>query len=203
MAEIKTTNRAKSGNASSSVPLSDIIFMTLHHWPYILLSVFICVGAAYVYLLRTPNVYSRSADVMIKNDRKGQSTGSEDFSKLGLFQANANIQNEITNFKAKDLTEEVVKRLGLDISYYHSGTFHDVVAYGYDLPVKVEIADYPVQGSFSMNLEISNKGTVTISDLKGSNGKALKKTFTGNLNDSIATPLGKIIATPTKTYHKG
>lgn len=203
MAEIKKTSSRKAENNSGSVSLSDIFFMTLHHWPYILLSVFICVGAAYFHLLRTPNVYSRSAEVMIKNDRKGQSTGGEEFARLGLVQSNTNIQNEITNFKAKDLTEEVVKRLGLDISYYHSGTFHDVVAYGYDLPVKVEIADYPEQGSFSMNLEVSKSGAVTISDLKGSGKDKFKKSFTGKLNDSIPTPLGKIIATPTSTYHKG
>nr|MBD5377909.1 polysaccharide biosynthesis tyrosine autokinase [Bacteroides sp.] len=205
MAELKIApNRHKTANSSGSVPIADILFMTLRHWPWIVLSVFICVGAAYVYLLRTPNVYSRSAEVMIKNDRKGQSaTGTDDFSKLGLFQANTNIQNEMTNFKAKDLTEEVVRRLSLDVSYYHSGTFHDVVAYGYDLPVKVDISDYPIESRFSMDLNVAKDGKVTVKNLKGADSEEFKKTFTGRLNDSIPTPLGVLVVSPTKSYRKG
>lgn len=203
MAELKKAQN-RTANLSGSVPLSDIFFMTLRHWPWILLSVFICVGAAYVYLLRTPNVYSRSADILIKNDRKGQSsTGADDFSKLGLFQSNANILNEITNLQAKDLTEEVVRRLGLDISYYHSGTFHDVVAYGYALPLKIEISGYPEEKSYSMNLDVSKGGKVTINELKGPDGVTIKQTFTGKFNDSILTPLGYLIASPTKNYRAG
>ena len=186
MAEIKETlNRSRKNNASGTVPLSDIFFMTIHHWPWILLSVFICVGVAYVYLLRTPNVYSRSAEILIKEDTNGQSTGADEFAKLGLFQSNTNIQNEMTNFKAKDLTEEVVRRLGLDINYYHSGRFHDVVAYGYDLPVKLTVSGYPDEGSFSMNLYVSKDGKVEIKELEEAGSEPLTQTFTGVLNDSV------------------
>ncbi len=204
MAEIKETlNRSRKNNASGTVPLSDIFFMTIHHWPWILLSVFICVGVAYVYLLRTPNVYSRSAEILIKEDTNGQSTGADEFAKLGLFQSNTNIQNEMTNFKAKDLTEEVVRRLGLDINYYHSGRFHDVVAYGYDLPVKLTVSGYPDEGSFSMNLYVSKDGKVEIKELEEAGSEPLKQTFTGVLNDSIDTPVGKMIVSPSANYRKG
>ncbi len=204
MAEIKKTlNRTKAESTTGTVPLSDIFFMTLRHWPWILLSIFICVGAAYINLLRTPNVYSRSTEVLIKVDRKGRSTSPDDFAKLGLVQSNTNIQNEMANFKAKDLTEEVVRRLGLDVSYYHRGTFHDVVAYGDDLPVKVEIADYPEDSWFSMELNVSKDGKVVISDLKDSSGETYKQTFSGDLKDSINTPLGNIITNPTESYHVG
>lgn len=189
-------------NQSGTVPLSDIFFMTLHHWPWILLSVFLCVGAAYVYLLRTPNVYSRSAEILIKDDTKGQSTGAEEFANLGLFQSNTNIQNEMTNLKAKDLMEEVVKRLGLDITYFHHGKFHDVVVYGYDLPIKLTIFNYPNEEGLTMNLSVSKDGDVMINDLKDSKGIELKETFNGQLNDTIATPICKIVVTPSNFYSK-
>lgn len=204
MAELrKAPVRAKAESAPGTVPLSDIFFMTLRHWPWILLSVVVCVGAAYIHLLRTPNVYSRSAEILIKEDRKGRSTGSEEFAKIGLIQSNTNIQNEITNLKAKDLTEEVVRRLGLDVSYYHGGTFHDVVAYGEDLPVRVSVAGYPDEGRFSMELEVSGKGAVTLKDLKGPDGETFKRTFSGSLGDSIPTPLGAVTVTPTEGYRPG
>ena len=205
MAEVKNSvNRARNNaNQSGTVPLSDIFFMTLHHWPWILLSVIICVGAAYVYLLRTPNVYTRSAEILIKDDSKGQSTGGEEFANLGLFQSNTNIQNEMTNLQAKDLMEEVVKRLGLDIDYYHGGTFHDVVVYGYDLPVKLTISGFPDEGSLSMDLTVSKDGKVSISDLKESDGEVFKNNYNGQLNDTITTPLGKMVVTPSHSYTKG
>lgn len=196
----KTRNKAEQ---SGTVPLSDIFFMTLHHWPWILLSVFICVGVAYAYLLRTPNVYTRSVEILINDDSKGQSAGGGEFANLGLFQSNTNIQNEMTNLRAKDLMEEVVKRLGLDVNYYHEGKFHDKVAYGYDLPVKLAVAGFPDEESFSMNLIISKDGEVTIKDLALPGKEDFSKTFTGKLNDTIVTPIGKIVVSPTHYYQKG
>lgn len=205
MAEIKETagKSRRNGNNSGTVPLSDIFFMTLHHWPWILLSVFLCVGAVYIYLLRTPDVYSRSAEILIKDDQKGQSTGADEFANFGLFQSNTNIQNEMTNLKAKDLMEEVVKRLGLDINYYHEGRFHDEVAYGYNLPIKLTASEFPEEGSFSMNLSVSPDGKVTISELKEAGSEVIKEPITGLLNDTICTPLGKMCVSPSHNYRNG
>ena len=205
MAETKETiNRQKNNQAQSgSIPLSDVFFMTLHHWPWIVLSVLVCIGAAYVYLLRTPNIYSRSAEILIKDETKGQSTGTEEFANLGLFQSNTNIQNEMTNLKAKDLMEEVVRRLGLDVNYYHSGRFHDVVAYGYDLPIKLSVTGFPDEDCFSMNLQLNKDGRVSITDLSVPDRESFKQTFTGNLNDTIVTPIGMMVVNPSHSYVKG
>ena len=144
MVEVKqTAQKKKASNTNGTVPISDIFFMTLRFWPWILFSVILCVGIAYIYLLRTPSVYTRSAELLIKDDSKGKTAGADEFADLGLFQSNTNIQNEMTNLRAKDLMEEVVKRLGLDVDYYSEGRFHDVVAYGYDLPVKVMLNTFP------------------------------------------------------------
>lgn len=204
MADIKqNTAKKKNFTATGSVPLSDIFFMTLRHWPWILISVLVCVGAAYIYLLRTPNVYTRAAEILIKDESKGKSAGAEEFADMGLFQSNTNIQNEITNLKAKDIMEEVVRRLGLDINYYHEGRFHDVIAYGFDLPVKVAIADYPADGSLSFNLDVNKQGKVTISELAEGKTPLSVKSYSGNLGDSIATPAGKIVVSPSLAYTKG
>lgn len=198
----QTLNKKKSISANGSVPLSDIFFMTLRHWPWILLSVTLCIGAAYIYLLRTPNVYTRCAELLIKDDGKGKSAGGEEFADLGLFQSNTNIQNEMTNLKAKDLMEEVVRRLGLDIDYYHEGGFHDVVAYGYDLPVKVTIDGFPSENSLSFNLNVDKDGKFTITKLAEPGKEIVKEIFSGNLNDSVQTPVGKIVVSPSHNYKK-
>lgn len=204
MAEVKSgTPKKKSTNTSGTVPLSDIFFMTLRHWPWILLSVAVCVGAAYFYLLRTPDVYTRAAEILIKDESKGKSAVGEDFANLGLFQSNTNIQNEMTNLKAVDLMDEVVRRLGLDYNYYHEGSFHDVTAYGFDLPVKVTVANYPSENSFSLKLKVNGQGRVTISDLTLPGREPVPQTFSGRLNDSINTPIGRMVVSPTPNYNKG
>lgn len=194
----------KSGGASGSVRLSDVFFLTLRHWPWLVASVLICVGVAYLYLLRTPNVYSRSAEILVKSEeQKGKSLDESDFANLGLFQSKTNIQNEISSLKAKDLMEEVVKRLGLDINYYGEGRFHDEVAYGRALPVKLSIADYPAEGSFRLNLAVAKDGKVTISDLRDADGRSFSDKYTGRLYQAIRTPLGSIFVTPSPSYRKG
>lgn len=203
MAEIVLANNKKTADTSSSLPIADIFFLTLRHWPWILLSVVLCVGAAYIHLLRTPDVYSRSAEILIKDEKSGQSTGGEEFANLGLFQSNTNIQNEITNLKAKDLMEEVVRRLGLDINYFHDGRFHDIVAYGHNLPVRITAGGYPDDGSFSLRLNVGKDGSVKLTDLRTSGEGTSDKTYTGQLGDSIATPAGKIVVTPTPEYNNG
>ena len=54
MAEFAETTKAprkNNGALSSTLPLSDVFFMTLKHWQWILLSVIVFVGGAYLYLL--------------------------------------------------------------------------------------------------------------------------------------------------------
>lgn len=200
---IQTPKKKRTSDANGSVPLSDIFFMTLHHWPWILLSIVICVGVAYFYLLKTPTVYTRTVEILIKDESKGRSVSGEEFSDLGLFQSNTNIQNEMTNLKSVDLMEEVVKRLGLDINYYYEGSFHDVIAYGNNLPFKVAIANFPSENSFSLKLDISKDGEVNITDLVEPDQEPITQTFKGHLNDAIKTPIGDIIVSPSPNYREG
>ena len=196
-----------SNAAGITTPLSDIFYLTLRHWQWILLSVLICVGGAYFYLLTKPNVYSRSAEVLIKDDKQGKSIGS-DLTELGLFKARTNIQNEMINLQAKDLMAEVVKRLGLQYSYYSKGRFHNNVAYGLDLPVTVNIHGLPDEDAASFRLAVDAEGGVTISDLEHRSSDELRRPsselperdYTGRLGDSIATPLGNIVVTPSSSF---
>lgn len=193
----------KEAAPSSLVQLSDVFFLTLRHWIWIVISVVVCVGAAYIYLLRIPNSYSRSAELLIKNETSGNRTkSSSDFSDFGLFKSRPNIQNEMSNLKAKDLMEEVVKRLGLDVNYYRPGKFHDDIAYGTNLPVKIKVDGFPDDGSFSMKLFVDNKGKVIIKNLQEAGGESYKQ-FAGQLNKPIKTPLGRITVATTDAYSKG
>lgn len=208
MAEIIETSTAPRGASrakaapSGTVPILDIIFMTLRHWPWIILSIALCVGIAYIHLLRTPDVYSRSAEILIKDESKGNSVGADEFANMGLFQSNTNLQNEIYNLKSKDMTEEVVRRLGLDINYFKDGRFHDQVAYGTDLPVRVTATGYPEESSLSFTLKVDPAGQVTVKDFVTPDG-SYGKSYTGRLNSAITTPGGSIMVSPSPLFIKG
>lgn len=199
MAEAKTIRKQTKTN--NTVPLTDILYRTLHYWPWVLLSVALCMGVSVFYLLKTPKVYSQNASILIKDDKKGKSTGSiDDFGDLGLFSNNTNIENEMTTFKSRGMLKEVVQRMRLTMNYYLPGRFHDVVAYGTTLPVNVEMPDYPDNSSASFHLELEKDGRLRISDLRANGEDHSDKTYSGSLNDTIPTAIGNVVVTPTPYY---
>lgn len=195
----------KNANANNgTVPLIDVVFKTLGYWPWLLLSIIVCVGLGLLYVARTPSVFTRSASLLIKEEGKGKSTaaGVDQFGEFGLFSNNTNIQNEILTFKSPDLMEEVVKRLNLDYNYYLPGRFHKIVAYGTTLPIKVSLPDYPESDPLQFSLEVSRQGKVAISDLHIPGTENGKYDYQGTLNDTISTVVGPIIVTPTSYFDK-
>ncbi|WP_289874815.1 Wzz/FepE/Etk N-terminal domain-containing protein, partial [Duncaniella muris] len=178
------------------------MYRTLHHWPWVLLSLVVCVGAAVVYLLCTPKVYTTTASIMIKDEAAGKSAGAEDFGDFGLFQNKTNIQNEITTLKSADLMEEVVRRLNLDMNYYIPGRFHDVVAYGSNLPVRVEMPGFAENGSASFRVEVDGDGKVSVSDVKSGDLKSEER-VQGAMNDTIMTAVGPMVVVAAEGYKPG
>lgn len=203
-------NTTQQNGESEIVPIIDIAYRTLHYWPWILVSIGVCLMVAVAYILRTPNSYTQSASLLIKDDTKGKSSATmEDFSEFGFFAKNTNIQNEVTTLKSHDLMEEVIKRLNLDWNYYVPGRFHKNVAYGSTLPVNVQILNFPDNSGVSLNLNIAKDGSVEVSDLKQATGdeildeKSHDAPYKGKLGDTIPTFAGKLIVSPTKSYVKG
>lgn len=202
MAETIKSEVRKSVNAGNAVPLTDILYRTLHHWPWVLLSLVVCVGAAVVYLLCTPKVYTTTASIMIKDEAAGKSAGAEDFGDFGLFQNKTNIQNEITTLKSADLMEEVVRRLNLDMNYYIPGRFHDVVAYGSNLPVRVEMPGFAENGSALFRVEVDGAGKVSVSDVKSGDLKSEER-VQGAMNDTLMTVVGPMVVVAAEGYKPG
>ena len=203
MADIKSqaVQESNASNKKEILPLSDVFTMTLRHWPWIILSVVICVGFATLYIFRTPKVYTRSAEIQIKDNEDG--AVPIEFKDLGLFQSSSNVQDEIAILDSRDLMEEVVRRLNLDNSYYREGFFHDSIAYGTNLPIDLTIKDIPEAAAVSLKIKVNKSGNVTLSDIKMPKKELPDKTYTGMLNDTIMTAIGKMVVKPTSEYKKG
>lgn len=201
----KPAGRKAPANSGGNVAIMDVIFRTLRFWPLILLSVAVCVGGAYFYLLRIPNTYTRSAEILIKEDAYDQGNALEKIgkSRSSTMKIKMNMANEIIALQSPNIMEEVARRLRLDMNYYHPGQFYNAVAYGPNLPVKVEIPNLSENSSLSFNLNVDKNGAVSISKIAGQGVVANDKVYGGKLNAPIATPVGKMIVKPTPTYVSG
>ena len=181
--------------------IKDVGFLLLGNWKWFVLSLAIAFGAAYYYLQITPKVYLSSASIMVKGDEK--QGGSEALlNELGIKGQGVNITNEIMSMRTAAVASEIVKRLKLDIEYFHPGPFHDNAAYGLDLPVAVEIPDIRDTDAVEFSIAIRRDSTVRLSDII-IGGERAEGAFTFKMGKTAKTPLGRMTVNPSPYYHAG
>lgn len=149
--------------SENSISIKDILMIGLKKWPWLVLSVCLCMGLATLYLMRTVPAYTRTASIRIKKEAKGSSISSDlGFSELGFFKSYSNVVDEMTSLQSTDFMKEVVKRLNLTFNYTKDGRFHDEVVYGKSLPVMVMEDSISDDKTGSFKLHVSPDGEVTI-----------------------------------------
>ena len=197
--------KTKPGQTDDFLRIQDLLYLCLAEWKWFVLSLVVTCGVAVIYLLRTPPVYTRTASVLIKEDTKGNSisSGMESFSELGLFQSNTNVNNELLAFQSPAVMTEVVKRLNLGTNYYLPGRFHQQVAYGTSLPATVSFADLAENESGSFTLDLLSGRQVVLADFTRNGERMSSEKVKGNMGDTLVTPLGRMVVTPTVNYDEG
>lgn len=184
------------------IRIQDLFYLCLRKWYWFILSLAVCLSVAVWYLLTTPPVYTRTASMLIKDDSKGKSaSGMEDFADFGMFTTNTNINNEMVMLKSPDLMREVVSRLNLNMNYHADGRFHRRTIYGGQLPAKAILVDFPENEAVAFTMLLAKGGNVTLFDFNR-NGEKTEERFTGTLNDTISTSVGRILVVPTSSYVK-
>ena len=190
--------KSKSAQSENFVQIQDVLYRCLRSWPWFLLSLAVTMSVAAIYLLRTPNVYTRQASVMIKS--KAQDT---ELSELGIFQSGSDINNEMIMFNSPVVMTEVVKRLRLDMNYYTPGRFLDKVAYGSTLPATARLLDVAENEYSSFTLTLDEQGNPSLSDFVRNGEEQNAAPLKGTLFDTLQTPLGRIIVEPTAHFVSG
>ena len=116
---IINTQVPKKHQNESFVKLKDSLFLFMGNWKWFVLSLIVAFAGAYYYLRITPNIYRTSASIMIKAD-DGDSGSKEIFQQLGIKEPSINITNEIMSMKTAAVSAEIVKRLNLNVDFFHS-----------------------------------------------------------------------------------
>lgn len=102
----------------------------LIHWKWFVLGVLLALTIAFLFLRYATPQYSASAVILIKDDKKsGASAELAVFEDLGLGTSGKNIDNEIEIIKSRKIIGDVIKNLGLNISYFSNGRIKETEVY--------------------------------------------------------------------------
>lgn len=167
-------------------------------WPWLIVSVAICLGLAFVYLKLAYPSYKVHASVLVQDDKKSTSFGEagllEDFGLVGK----STVDNEAEIFKSRALMEEVVKKLSLTVNYSVSGKLKTTELYTAS-PVRLQFLDSvhesikaPVQYTFQFDPK-------RITQFKLENAG---KKYAGKLGDTLLLPEGSAILHPGPGFAK-
>lgn len=188
---------------SELIQIRDLLQLSFAKWKWFVLSLVVALGSALFYLASTPNVYLRTASVLIKEEGKSSnalSLAMDALPTFGAFGAGSNVSNELIAFRSPALMQEVIKRLNLQVDYFTKGAFHDKIVYGTNLPVRVSMLDFPNNESAKFFLSVSPDGSLRLSDFRRNKKRLEAQEVTGNLRDTLLTPLGKIRIEPTPNF---
>ena len=157
-----------------NIDVKELLFKYLIHWPWFVGTVVACLIAAWVYLYMSTPVYTISATVLIKDDKKGGSAGMlsglESLGLDGMVSSSQNIDNEIEVLHSKTIAKEVVEDLGLYISYMDEDEFPSRNIYKTSpvqvslTPQEADLLEEPMivemtlqpQGSMDVNVKIGD-----------------------------------------------
>lgn len=188
--------------ADDFIRIQDLYYLCLAKWRWFVLSLVVCLGIAIIYLLMTPPVYTRTASLLIKEESKGQSLSGDvgaSFSDLGLFQSNTNVNNELISLQSPAVMFDVVKRLHLEVDYATDGSFYPQVRYGQNLPLTVSFAGLADNETAALTVEPVRPQGVKLTSFVH-NGEKVAGEVVGALNDSLVTPIGKVVIRPAAAY---
>lgn len=182
----------------------DLIKIALANWYWFVISAVLCVSVAFVYLKWAPKIYTRTASVLIKDDKKGGGfSESNAFGDLGITMSSRNVDNEVLVFKANRLMEMVVKRLHLDINYSIKEGLRTVDLYT-RAPISLTFPEAEGEQTFSLKATPINKQKVLLHDFKTINTEGelveVGKPIQVMLGDSVNTPVGPVKIEATLDY---
>ena len=185
--------------ADDFIRIQDLWSMFVPKWYWFAISLFITLTIAVLYLLSTPPIYTRTAAILVKDNSKSSSSTSamNDFSDLGIFKSNTNINNELLTLKSPTLMTEVVNRLGLNETFTIRKGLKNVDLYKVS-PVTITFCD-KIEVPLSFTIKFSSKEAFAISELEIS-GEDIGETLSALMGDSIHTSAGIMIVSPTQEF---
>ncbi len=167
-----------------------------------------CIGM--LYILRQQPEYSRSMQVLIKDqDMGGGADISSAFSSMGLVASNTNVNNEMIALLSPAVMYEVAQRLNLDVNYVGERYIPRHHSLRKDSSIYRELPRSSRQsrgGSFRITIRPDGKrpyGAFRDRNRRRSGRNSTPRSNSKPGFQAVKTPLGKVTFTPNPVYTGG
>ncbi|MBQ9355725.1 MAG: polysaccharide biosynthesis tyrosine autokinase [Prevotella sp.] len=207
MEEIKKAEVANEGldnskeeSQQSTFSFANIMKVFILNWQWFLLSMFIFICGALIYLRYADRMYSASVKMLIKeeqNNRRSSGQMLANMQDFGFMSTSTGIENEVEILQSHIIALEAVKDLKLYVEYRTNGRIIKSLMYKtnpfcVDLePDSLELLDRSVPNSFSFKVT----RTASKYEVESTNSK---KPFRGsfvNMPATLSTPYGMLTFT--------
>lgn len=176
-------------NEENSFEFRDLMRAMRARWKWFLLSLIVAAGAVTVYLLRATPMYTRSIEVLLKDESAQSIMG--DLSVLGVNQTPSEVLNEMFIFNSPEIVEQVVRKLNINEIYSFPKLLRKQEYYN-NSPVVVTTVDSltNTNAAYSFKMEIKgDKSGVKLSKF-AINGAKKDVTVNAPFGETVTTPVG-------------
>lgn len=193
----------------NSFDFRTILSMFILNWQWFLLSAFICLCAAFIYLRYTTPTYQVSAKMLIKDEVRQRNSSNRqmlaNMQDMGFITNSTGIENEVEILHSKILACEAVKDLKLYTEYRSEGRVKNPLIYK-SQPLNIDLDPATLQTmdknilteNTTYNMRLNKKGNrYHLSGVIKRNGAVLQKFSTsfGSLPVNFKTKSGVITIT--------
>lgn len=187
---------------NKSLTIGEFIRQCLAKWKWFAISVTATLLLAVVYLIITPPKYTKTAQVLIKDQGGmggllGQIGGLADMAGLmGMNMGSSNVYNELYAMQSPWLLLNVVHQLDLDMSYVIKGIRNQDL-YAEELPITVKFKTLTEEDDIRIKVDLNRNGDLKVYKIKKNDDK-YDDEITGRVNTTLKSSIGdiEIKATP-------
>lgn len=167
--------------------LWEVLSPYLSRWKWFALSALLALALAYAYLKYATPIYKASTIIMLKDDAKGGAIN--EFSILSDLDLSVkdNVENEVEVLRSRTLSEKVIEKLNLDVSYLRKDGFKTVDLYK-NSPINFSITKLSDKIENVNDLDLEIKGVNDIAYNLYDGGKLLGKY---NYGESVNNQIGQ------------
>lgn len=121
------TTKPQQHNEEQSIDIKQLVFIFLSHWYLFLIGVVLALAVGYVINRFKPSVYQTSGTVLIRDANAGYDATA--IMTSSAFSGSQVVDNEVAILKSYTMTDRVVRKMNLEVTYMEKGRFSKVELY--------------------------------------------------------------------------
>ena len=184
----ETNYKPQQSNEEQAIDIKQLVFIFLNHWYLFLIGAVVALAVGFVINRYKPNIYQTSGTVLVKEANSG--FDATDIMTNGSFRGFQNVDNEMAILKSYTLTDRVVRKMDIEVTYMAIGRISTVELY-HASPFTVEF-DRTVPQAVGLVYEIVNLTPEKITLHAVSEGYSM---YDYLLSQTVSTSMDKVDVT--------